>query len=56
MRAGAHHAVTRHPLHLAVVLIIQPCLEFWLTGREIGIGDTHVLKTKLSAPLFNVLR
>ncbi|MMZ71842.1 hypothetical protein D1872_354800 [compost metagenome] len=56
MRARAHHAVARHPLHFAVVLFVEPGLQFWLARGKIGIGDTDFLEAKLSAPLFNVLR
>ena len=56
MWTGAHHAVTRHPLHFAVVLFVQPGLQFWLAGREVGIGNAYLLEAKLSTPLFYFLR
>ncbi|MNN73657.1 hypothetical protein D3C81_1897910 [compost metagenome] len=56
VRASTQHTVTRHPLHLAMVLFVQPCLQFGFTGAEIGIGNTDMLKTQLGAPLFDVLR
>ena len=56
MRTGAHHAMTRHPLHFAVVLFVQPCLQFGLGLAEIGIGNTDLLEAKLGAPLFDLLR
>ena len=56
MRARAHHAMARHPLHFAVVLFIQPRLQFRFAGAEIGIGNTYLLKAQLCAPLFDLLR
>lgn len=56
VRTGAHHSVPRHPFHLAVVLFIQPCLQFGFTGAEVGIGDTDLLEPELCAPLFDLLR
>ena len=56
MGTGAHHTVTGHPFHFAVVLFIQPCLQFGFTGAEVGIGDPHLLEPKLCAPLFDLLR
>jgi len=53
---SAHHAMTRHPLHLAVVLFVQPRLQFGLAGGEVGVGDAHLLEAKLSTPLFYILR
>ena len=56
MRPGAHHAVASHPFHFAMVLFIQPCLQFGFTGAEVGIGDTDLLEPELCAPLFDLLR
>ena len=56
MRPGAHHAVTSHPVHLAVVLFIQPQLKRGLTGGEVGIGDPHLLEAEIDSPLFYILR
>ena len=56
MGASAQHTVTCHPVHFAVVLFIQPCLQFGFTGAEVGIGDPHLLEPKLCAPLFDLLR
>jgi hypothetical protein len=44
--------MTRHPLHFAVVLFVQPGLQFGLAGGEVGIGNTF-LEAKLSTPLFD---
>lgn len=55
MRARAHHTVTRHPLHLAMIVFIQPCLQLGFGAAEMGIGNTNLLKTQFSTPLFNVL-
>ena len=44
------------PLHFAVVLFIQPCLQFGFTGAEVGIGDTDLLEPEFCAPLFDLLR
>lgn len=56
VRTCTHHAVARHPLHLAVILFIQPRLQFRLAGGEIGIGNTYLLKAELVAPPFDILR
>ena len=53
---GAHHTETGHPFHFAVILFIQPCLQFGFTGAEVDIGDPHLLEPKLCAPLFDLLR
>ena len=56
MRASAQHTVTCHPVHFAVVLFVQPCLQFGLGLAEIGIGNTDLLEPQLCAPLFDLLR
>ena len=55
MRTRPHHAMARHPLHLAVVLFIQPRLQTGFAGAEIGIGDADLLKAEIQSPLFNLL-
>lgn len=54
MRAGAHHTVTRHPVHFAVVLLVQPGLQARLFQTKIGIADTDLLKAEFQPPLFNL--
>lgn len=54
MRAGAHHAMPRHPFHLAMVLLIQPGLQTRLFQAEIGIANADLLKAKRSSPLFYI--
>ncbi|CSF26496.1 Uncharacterised protein [Shigella sonnei] len=56
MGASAQHTVTCHPVHFAVVLFVQPCLQFGLGLAEIGIGNTYLLKAQFQPPLFNFLR
>lgn len=55
MRTRPHHAVSRHPFHLAVILLIQPRLQTRFFGAEIGIGDADLLKAEIPSPLFNLL-
>lgn len=54
MGTGAHHTVTRHPVHLTVILLIQPGLQPRLFQRQVGITDTHLLKAERQPPLFNI--
>ena len=56
MGASAQHTVTRHPVHFAVVLFVQPGLQFGLAGGEVGIGNAYLLEAKLSTPPFDFLR
>ena len=53
---GAHHAVSRHPLHFAMILFVQPCLQLRFAGGKVGVSDTDLLKTQFSAPLFDAVR
>ncbi len=45
VRACAQHAVARHPFHLAVVLFIQPGLQFRLFETQVGIADANLLES-----------
>lgn len=54
--AGAHHAVSRHPLHFAMILFVQPCLQLGLAGGKVGVSDPDLLKTQFSTPLFDAVR
>lgn len=54
MRPRTHHAVARHPIHLAMILLIQPRLQFGLFGAQIGIANTHLLEAEVASPLFNL--
>lgn len=55
MRARTHHAVSRHPRHLAMILFLQPRLQARLLRAEIGIANTDLLKAEFQTPLFNAL-
>lgn len=55
MRAGAHHAMSRHPLHFAMILLIQPGLQTRLLHAEIGVADADLLKAERQSPLFYIL-
>ena len=47
--------MTHHPLHRAMILLIQPRLQARLFRTEIGIGDADLLKAEIQSPLFNLL-
>lgn len=47
MRTRPHHAMSRHPLHLAMILLLQPRLQARLFRTEIGIGDADLLKAEI---------
>lgn len=53
MGTGAHHAVTSHPFHFAMVLLVQPGLQARLFRAKIGIADTDLLKAEFQPPLFD---
>lgn len=55
MRTRPHHAVSRHPRHLALILFVQPRLQARLFCAEIGVGDADLLKAEIQSPLFNLL-
>ena len=55
MRTRPHHTVARHPLHLAMILLVQPRLKTRLFRTQIGIGDADLLKAEIQSPLFNLL-
>ena len=55
MGTRAHHAMTRHPLHLAVVLFLQPRLQPGFFKAEIGIANTDLLEAEFAPPEFNLL-
>ena len=47
--------MTGHPFHFAMVASVQPLLQTFFMHADIGVTDTHLLKTQIGGNPANSL-